>query len=409
MNAPLTADLTADIVIVGAGMVGSLLAAALKHLPLKIILIDPAVVTLPEVDAPYEPRVSALTRASQNMLTQVGAWELVTQHRYSPFTTMQVREEEGRAELQFSAEDIAASHLGCLVENRVLQWALTTVATQAENVQFLAPEQLTGLERYPNHWRVTLASGKIINTPLVIGADGAMSSVRKLTAIAMDTWDYQQQAIVCTVQTEKPHDACARQVFLKTGPLAFLPLSKPDHCSIVWSATNEHAQALLALSESDFKQALARAFGFELGDVLWCDQRHAFPLIARHAERYILDGLALIGDAAHTIHPLAGQGVNLGFLDAAVLAEEISLGRERGLPISHRHILQKYSLRRRHHNALMMHSMTGLERLYAAKQPSLIMLRNEGVGFVNSHSWLKNFFEKQAMGLEGDLPLLAQN
>ena len=124
MNAPLTAD----IVIVGAGMVGSLLAAALKHLPLKIILIDPAVVTLPEVDAPYEPRVSALTRASQNMLTQVGAWELVTQHRYSPFTTMQVREEEGRAELQFSAEDIAASHLGCLVENRVLQWALTTVA-----------------------------------------------------------------------------------------------------------------------------------------------------------------------------------------------------------------------------------------------------------------------------------------
>lgn len=409
MNAPLTADLTADIVIVGAGMVGSLLAAALKHLPLKIILIDPAIVTLPEVDAPYEPRVSALTRASQNMLAQVGAWELVTQHRYSSFTTMQVREEEGRAELQFSAEDIAASHLGCLVENRVLQWALTTVATQAENVQFLAPEQLTGLERYPNHWRVTLASGKIINTPLVIGADGAMSSVRKLTAIAMDTWDYQQQAIVCTVQTANPHEACARQVFLKTGPLAFLPLSKPSYCSIVWSATNEHAQALLALSEPDFKQALARAFGYELGDVLWCDQRYAFPLIARHAERYILDGLALIGDAAHTIHPLAGQGVNLGFLDAAVLAEEIGLGRERGLPISHRHILQKYSLRRRHHNALIMHSMTGLERLYAAKQPSLIMLRNEGVGFVNSHSWLKNFFEKQAMGLEGDLPLLAQN
>ena len=399
----------ADIVIVGAGMVGSLLAAALTHLPIKIVLIDPAIVTLPDADAPYEPRVSALTRASQNMLTQVGAWQLVEKYRYSPFTTMQVREEEGRAELQFSAKAIGESHLGCLVENRVLQWALTTVATQAENVQFLAPEQLTGLERYPNHWRVTLASGTTIETPLVIGADGAMSSVRKLTAIAMETWDYQQQAIVCTVQTQKPHQACARQVFLKTGPLAFLPLSKPDYCSIVWSANNDYAKTLLSLSEDDFKQALAHAFAYELGDVLWCDQRHAFPLIARHAERYTLEGLALVGDAAHTIHPLAGQGVNLGFLDAAVLAEEISLALGRGLPVGHRHSLQKYSLRRRHHNALMMHSMTGLERLYAAKTPSLIMLRNEGVGLVNNTTWLKHFFEKQAMGLEGDLPALAQN
>ena len=409
MNVPIKAD----IVIVGAGMVGSLLAAALKHLPLNIILIDPAVVTLPDVDAPFEPRVSALTRASQNMLTQVGAWELVTHYRHSPFTSMQVREEEGRGELQFKAQDIGEDYLGCLVENRVLQWALTTVATKIDNdndnVEFLAPEQLTQLERYPQHWRVTLASGKVIDTPLVVGADGAMSSVRKFAAIAMETWDYQQQAIVCTVQTQKPHDACARQVFLKTGPLAFLPLSKPDYCSIVWSAKDEQAKWLLSLSESDFKQELARAFGYELGEVLWCDQRYAFPLIARHAERYTLDGLALVGDAAHTIHPLAGQGVNLGFLDAAVLAEEIARGMARGLPIAHRHILQKYSLRRRHHNALMMHSMTALERLYAAKQPSLIMLRNEGVGFVNHQTWLKHFFEKQAMGLEGDLPQLAQN
>ncbi|MEN9430100.1 MAG: hypothetical protein RJA86_959, partial [Pseudomonadota bacterium] len=283
MNVPIKAD----IVIVGAGMVGSLLAAALKHLPLNIILIDPAVVTLPDVDAPFEPRVSALTRASQNMLTQVGAWELVTHYRHSPFTSMQVREEEGRGELQFKAHDIGEDYLGCLVENRVLQWALTTVATKIDNdndnVEFLAPEQLTQLERYPQHWRVTLASGKVIDTPLVVGADGAMSSVRKFAAIAMETWDYQQQAIVCTVQTQKPHDACARQVFLKTGPLAFLPLSKPDYCSIVWSAKDEQAKWLLSLSESDFKQELARAFGYELGEVLWCDQRYAFPLIARHA------------------------------------------------------------------------------------------------------------------------------
>ena len=396
-----------DMVIVGAGMVGSLLAAALKDLPLTIVLIDNVLVSAPEHDAPFEPRVSALTRASQQMLERVGAWELVTQQRYSPFTTMQVREQQGRAELQFAAADIGESHLGCLVENRILQWALTTVAIENERVQFIAPDKLIQLERYSQSWRVTLASGQQFDTPLVVGADGALSAVRQCAAIGIDTWDYQQQAIVCTVQTKKPHNACARQIFLNTGPLALLSLSTADHCSIVWSADNARANELMALSEAEFNTALDQAFGDELGRVIASDQRHSFPLVARHAERYVLDGLALIGDAAHTIHPLAGQGVNLGLLDAAVLAEELTIALARGLPIGHKQPLQKYSRRRRGHNALMMHSMTGLERLYANQQPSLILLRNQGVSVVNDTTLLKNFFEKQAMGLTGDLPQLA--
>lgn len=398
----------ADIVIVGAGMVGSLLAAALQHLSLKIIIIDNFQVTEPEQEAAYEPRVSAITRASENMLKKVGAWSYISRKRYAPFTTMQVREQDGHGELNFAAQDVGASHLGCLVENRVLQWALSQCA-QADNVQWLIPDSVVALERVvQQQWQVTLNSGLVITTPLVVGADGAFSAIRQLTGIAIDTWDYQQQAIVCTVKTQKPHQFCARQVFLHTGPLAFLPLADPHYCSIVWSAQNKEAQRLLTLSDDEFRQYLGRHFAQELGQIEWSDQRHTFPLIARHAERYYMEGVALIGDAAHTIHPLAGQGVNLGFLDAVVLAEEIERHLQRGLSLTHNlPCLSRYSRRRRAHNALVMHGMTALERVYAATLPAIVVARNEGVRTINGSMWLKSFFEKQAMGLTGDLPLLA--
>lgn len=392
--------------IVGAGMVGSLLAASLAHLDLKIVLIDHATVSEPNNPATYEPRVSALTRASQNMLIHVGAWQLVKQKRYAPFTTMQVREQQGHGELLFSAYDVGASHLGCLVENNILQWSLTQCAIQG-GVQLVVPDKVVALERMPTQWQVTLASNTVITAPLVVGADGAFSAIRQLTGIGIDTWDYQQQAIVCTVKTQQQHQDCARQVFLDTGPLAFLPLPDANYCSIVWSASNTEAARLLALSDADFKQQLSRHFSQELGGVLECDARHAFSLVARHAERYYVEGLALVGDAAHTIHPLAGQGVNLGFLDAAVLAEEIERSLKRGLALGNINSLNRYSRRRRPHNALVMHSMTALERAYALKLPALVVARNESVRQINQHLWLKGFFEKQAMGLVGDLPLIA--
>jgi 2-octaprenylphenol hydroxylase len=397
----------ADIVIVGAGMVGSLLAAALKDRDLDILLIDTAAVTPPAPQDPYEPRVSAISRASENMFRHVGAWDKVTAVRYSPYTRMEVREEQGRAELTFSASDVGESHLGCLVENRLMQWALTTTALEGPRVRLLAPAKVTGLERYGAHWRVRLDSGEIVETGLVVGADGAQSAVRRLAPLSMEVWDYHQKAIVCTVRTARPHDATARQIFLKTGPLALLPLPDPHLCSIVWSATHERADVIMQLDDVAFRRELADAFGDALGAVDWADRRFAFPLVARHAERYTLPGLALIGDAAHNIHPLAGQGVNLGFLDAAVLAEEIGRGLDRRLPPGHEAVLGRYARRRRGHNALIMHSMTGLERVYAAHWPWLIQLRNDGVSLVNRFLPLKTFFERQALGLEGDLPALA--
>jgi 2-octaprenylphenol hydroxylase len=398
----------ADIVIAGAGMVGSLLAAALKDLPLDILLIDSAPVTPPAADAPYEPRVSAISRASENMFHHVGAWDRVTAVRYSPYTRMEVREEEGGAELVFNAGDVGESHLGCLVENRLMQWALTRAALDNPRARLLAPARVVGLERYATHWEVLLDSGDRIKAGLVVGADGAQSAVRRLAPVSMQAWDYRQKAIVCTVRTEKMHGASARQIFLKTGPLALLPLPDPNLCSIVWSAAHDRADQLMRMDDAGFLLALGQAFGDTLGRMEWVDRRHAFPLVARHAERYALPGLVLIGDAAHNIHPLAGQGVNLGFLDAAVLAEEIGRGLARGLPPGHLAVLGRYARRRRGHNALIMHSMTGLERIYAAHWPWLIQLRNDGVGMVNRFLPLKAFFERQALGLEGDLPVLAR-
>jgi 2-octaprenylphenol hydroxylase len=293
------------------------------------------------------------------------------------------------------------------VENRLMQWALTTTALEGPRVRLLAPAKVTGLERYGAHWRVQLDSGEVVETGLVVGADGAQSAVRRLAPLSMEVWDYHQKAIVCTVRTARPHDATARQIFLKTGPLALLPLPDPHLCSIVWSATHERADVIMQLDDVAFRRELADAFGDALGAVDWADRRFAFPLVARHAERYTLPGLALIGDAAHNIHPLAGQGVNLGFLDAAVLAEEIGRGLDRRLPPGHEAVLGRYARRRRGHNALIMHSMTGLERVYAAHWPWLIQLRNDGVSLVNRFLPLKTFFERQALGLEGDLPALA--
>jgi 2-octaprenylphenol hydroxylase len=388
-------------------MVGSLLAASLQHLTLNIVLIEHATLVEPSNQSAYEPRVSALTRATQNILSKVGAWELVQQKRHAFFSQMQVREQHGHGELNFLAEDVGASHLGCLVENNILQWALTQCALQQSTVKLIAPDSVVALERLPTQWQVSLASGLQITTPLVVGADGALSTIRRLAGIGHDSWDYQQKAIVCTVNTQKPHQHCARQVFLETGPLAFLPLSDVNYCSVVWSATHSSAKKLLALSDEDFKQQLGRYFYQEQGDILGVDKRFAFPLIARHAQRYYLEGLVLIGDAAHNIHPLAGQGVNLGFLDAAVLAEEISRDVKRGLPLGSLQTLNRYSRRRRPHNALVMHSMTALERAYSLTQPALVVARNETVRYINQHLWLKGFFEKQAMGFTGDLPLSA--
>lgn len=401
-----------DIIIVGAGMVGSLLAALLKDSGLSILMLERAAVQAPAPDAPFEPRVSALTRASENLLRHVGAWAAVEACRCCAYAGMTVWDADGSGRVEFSAREIGESHLGVLVENRLLQSALTEAALAADNVTLRCPAQLAHLERLPQGWQLTLDNGELLQATLVIGADGAQSAVRNMVGVDVRSTDYHQRAIVTTVRTQQPHRFTAWQRFSATGPLAFLPLLTANgdehYCSIVWSQDEQEAQRLLSLDDATFRRELGLAFEHTLGEIETVDPRYSFPLRAAHAAAYVRDGLALIGDAAHAIHPLAGQGVNLGLLDAAVLAEEIRRALDRKIAWWNEATLSRYARRRRAHNTLILNSMTGFQKLFGSQHPLLVVVRNIGMRATNGFLPVKQELARVAMGLAGDLPASAR-
>lgn len=327
-------EMRADLLIVGAGMVGSALALALRHSGLEILLLDGGSLTVKpfDGDAPFEARVSALSAASQRILERLGAWEEIAKRRVSPYSDMHVWDGSGTGQIHFSAASVHAQVLGHIVENRVVQDGLLERLHDSD-IGLLPNARLEQMRRSGDEWLLTLADGRRLRAPLVVAADGANSAVRRLAGCQTREWDYLHHAIVTSVRCSAAHQATAWQRFTDEGPLAFLPLSRDGQqgwCSIVWSTTPEQAEQLMALDDQAFLKALERGFEGRLGQVLHADPRVCVPLRQRHAKRYVDEGLALIGDAAHTIHPLAGQGVNLGFLDAAVLAEVLVNACERG-------------------------------------------------------------------------------
>lgn len=404
-------ELRADLIIVGAGMVGSALALALKDSGLDILLIDGSPLSVKPFDAqaPFEPRVSALSAASQRTLERLGAWSGVTARRSSPYGEMQVWDGSGTGQIHFSAASVHAEVLGHIVENRVVQDALLEPLHDS-GIGLLPGARLERLRRSGDDWLLTLVDGRELRTPLVVAADGANSAVRRLAGCATREWDYMHHAIVTSVRCVEPHQRTAWQRFTDDGPLAFLPLERDgEHwCSIVWSATPLEAERLMALDDAAFCNELGRAFEWRLGDVLGADPRLCIPLRQRHAKRYVEEGLVLIGDAAHTIHPLAGQGVNLGFLDAAVLAEVLLHAAGRGERLAEERVLGRYERRRMPHNLAMMAAMEGFERLFQANPLPLRWLRNSGLKWVDGMPEAKALFVRQALGLSGDLPELAR-
>ncbi|TBU99336.1 2-octaprenyl-3-methyl-6-methoxy-1,4-benzoquinol hydroxylase [Stutzerimonas kirkiae] len=403
----------AELIIVGAGMVGTTLALALEESGLRILLLDggPLQPSGLDAQAPFEPRVSALSAASQRILERLGAWESIAARRVSPYGDMRVWDGSGTGSVHFSAASVHAEVLGHIVENTLVQDGLLEAAQKRDDIELLSGARVERLQRDGECWHLGLADGRRVEAPLVIAADGANSVLRRLAGFATREWDYLHHAIVTSVRCRDEHQATAWQRFTDDGPLAFLPLLRGDDrhwCSIVWSVTEARARHLMALGDTAFRAELGQAFEWRLGEVLESDPRLCIPLRQRHAVRYVQPGLALVGDAAHSIHPLAGQGVNLGLLDAAVLAEVLQAAQARGEPLASERVLSRYERRRMPHNLAMMAAMEGFERLFQADPLPLRWLRNTGLKEVDRLDQAKALFVRQALGLSGDLPILAQ-
>ncbi|MGM0521757.1 MAG: UbiH/UbiF/VisC/COQ6 family ubiquinone biosynthesis hydroxylase [Pseudomonadota bacterium] len=403
-------DAAFDVVIVGAGMVGTALCALLANAGMHVALVEAQEVTLlPEsLDLTQPaPRVSALTPVSQRLLTQLNAWPAMATARVTPYYYMHVWDGEGSGEIRFSADEAGVPVLGHIVENDVTLAALNAQLTGHPKVTRIDGTRVEALQTTATGRWLELDNGRELHAPLVVAADGARSALRELAEIKVSEDDMEQHAVVTTVRCEKSHMGTARQVFLAGEPLAFLPMTVAgdDHyCSIVWSTTPEQAKALCELSADGLGDALGSAFEHRLGRVEVRDSAHRFPLVQRHACEYVQPHLALVGDAAHSIHPLAGQGVNLGLMDAAVLAEEVVQAWRRGAPWGDERILARYERRRRGDNTAMLGLMKGFKLLFGAKNPALTLARNVGMSGVNRLVPIKRVVMRQATGERGRLP-----
>lgn len=383
-----------DVIIVGGGMVGATLAVALaEKSSLSIAIIEahlPSLMT--EFDEP-ELRVSALTQASETLFKNLNIWQHLMPSRVSQFSDMTVWENQ-KSKLHFDSAEIGEPLLGYIVENKHLQQACLERCKQHDAITLLCPA--TPALREENS--ITLKDGRILTADLIVGADGAHSLLREWAEIDTHGWDYQQTAVVCTVTTEQAHNQTARQRFMHEGPLAFLPLADPHTCSIVWSNSTEEAELLCKLDEQQFKDTLGKAFEHHLGQITSVSQRASFPLKLRHADHYVEKGFALVGDAAHTIHPLAGQGVNIGLLDAATLAEVILEAHNKGRDIGSLHTLSKYQRRRKADNLAIQLTMDMFKRVFGSELTPIRWARRFGLQTVNNSSLLKKLFMHQASG-----------
>ncbi|PJG42132.1 FAD-dependent monooxygenase [Acinetobacter tandoii] len=396
-----------DVVIVGGGLVGGLTALLLAQGGVQATVLDAApILDESKVLAVANPRVLALSQATIHLLKTVQVWDLLA--RQMPYSGMQVWNKNGYGDINFghASEKVPATEqaLGSMVEPSILNLVIQQrMLSQVKD--YRTQVKVTRVERGVGVWHIHLADGTQLQTKLLIGADGANSFVREQAFIDLDVLDYHQAGVTCAIRTTQPHQHVARQIFLETGPLAFLPMASlnPEQDgywqSIVWTLPDDYAEEYTALDDHAFLQLLTRESQHMLGEVLEATPRAMFPLKARAAQQYMTSGLALIGDAAHVIHPLAGQGVNIGCLDAAVLCDALLHDLSRGV-WAHDQTLQRYEHSRKGQNDAMMHSMSAIGWLETTTLFPVIWARNVGLKQVEQQAVLKDTFMLQANGLQ---------
>jgi 2-octaprenyl-3-methyl-6-methoxy-1,4-benzoquinol hydroxylase len=394
-----------DVVIVGGGMVGACLGCALGGSRLRVAVLEES------PPPPYEPtqthdlRVSALSLASASILKTTGAWTGITHRRYCPFRRMRVWEERG--DVAFHSDDIDEPALGYIVENRIIQQALHERLPDFDNVALLLRDKPLRIDYAPHRSTVTLESGITLTSRLLVAADGGLSRTRLAAGLGVSGWDYPQHALVMTVDTAYDQQDITWQQFTPRGPLAFLPLNGP-HASLVWYETPDRVKQLQALGVEELLQAIQNTFPSCLGILERISAVGSFPLRRQHALTYVKEGIALVGDAAHMIHPLAGQGVNIGLLDAATLAEVLIDAHTNGRDTGHPETLRRYETSCRRNNLVMMTTMDLFFRVFGNAHPPLKWLRNLGLGLAEQVTPAKKAAIRYAVGSGGHLPRLAR-
>ena len=398
---------SSDIIIVGGGMVGACMALAAAREDFQVTLLEPRQPSLEWTGDDFDIRVSALTRTSETILRNLDVWQGMQQRRVTAYENMHVWDRKGFGEVHFVAEDVGEPNLGHIVENRVIVASLWEQITHQANIKHVADVEIVSIEREGDQTKLIASNDDVLSASLVIGADGARSSVRELVGLTASTSSYDQEGVVCTVKAEQGNASTAWQRFMPTGPLALLPMNE-EYFSIVWSTSPEQAQWLVNASEESFNQALIQASEAVCGKLNVVGDRAAFPLRKLKAERYVLDGVALIGDAAHVIHPLAGQGVNLGFLDAAMLMDVLTEARAHRESIGAMGVLRRYERARKGHNLAVQSAMDGFKHLFSNNNPALSLIRNLGLGVAHHVSPLRCQFERVALGEGLAKPSLAK-
>jgi len=385
-----------DVIIIGAGVVGLCQALSLVRMGFKVTLCDRRLPDLQDLQD-YDPRVYAITRASEGFLSQLDVWQDIKSQRISPYREMFVWDASGEGEIRFDCREVALSNLGYIVEHKVIINALLKALRQSDNFQLVQSQSLLNI-RYDEGNVILHTEDSSYRAKLMIGADGANSWLRQQLSVKISQWDYEQQAIVATVNCELSHNKTARQCFMPSGPLAFLPLDDDNVNSIVWSTETKNAEKLMALSDEAFCQALTEVFSKELGQVIKVTERYSFPLSMQHAHNYTADRIALVGDALHTIHPLAGQGLNLGIADVAALSKSISQAIDTKQEFCSRRVLRRFERSRKAHNWEMVATMEAFKRLFSNDNGLLTRARNAGLSLCDRSRFVKRVFIDKAMG-----------